>query len=55
MGRQFTPAYLALLRSGELERRVAEAYTRLEACDICARECGVNRRLSAEGAGCQTG
>jgi putative pyruvate formate lyase activating enzyme len=55
VGRQFTPAYLALLRSGELERRVAEAYTRLEACDICARECGVNRRLSAEGAGCHTG
>jgi putative pyruvate formate lyase activating enzyme len=46
---------LALLRSGELKRRVAEAYTRLEACDICARECGVNRRLSAEGAGCHTG
>jgi putative pyruvate formate lyase activating enzyme len=46
---------LALLRSGELERRVAEAYDRLEACDICARECGVNRRLSAEGAGCRTG
>jgi putative pyruvate formate lyase activating enzyme len=55
VGRQFTPAYLALLRSGELKRRVAEAYARLEACDICARECGVNRRLSAEGAGCHTG
>ncbi len=44
-----------LLRSGELERRVARAYSRLEACDICARECGVNRRESAEGAGCHTG
>jgi putative pyruvate formate lyase activating enzyme len=44
-----------LYRSGELKRRVAEAYGHLEACDICARECGVNRRLGAEGAGCRTG
>jgi len=51
----FEAAYLRLLRSGELKRRVARAYARLEACDICARECGVNRHLSAEGAGCRTG
>lgn len=31
------PAYLALLDSGELERRVTEAYVRLEECDLCAR------------------
>jgi putative pyruvate formate lyase activating enzyme len=49
------PAYLPLFRSGELKRRVAEAYARLEACDICARACGVNRRESAEEAGCHTG
>jgi len=55
LAKQLEPAYLQLLRSGELERRAAEAYARLEACDICARECGVNRRLSAEGAGCHTG
>ncbi len=48
-------AYLELWRSGELKRRVAEAYARLEACDICARECGVNRLESAEAAGCRTG
>jgi putative pyruvate formate lyase activating enzyme len=52
---EFEPAYLALHRSGELKRRVALAYARLEACDLCARECGVNRRLSPEGAGCHTG
>jgi putative pyruvate formate lyase activating enzyme len=52
---RFEPAYLPLLRSGELKRRVAEAYARLEACDICARECGVNRSLGAESAGCRTG
>jgi putative pyruvate formate lyase activating enzyme len=55
MADRFEPAYLKLVRSGELKRRVAEAYARLEACDICARECGVNRRLSAEGAACHTG
>jgi putative pyruvate formate lyase activating enzyme len=55
MAARFEPAYLGLLRSGELLHRVAEAYSRLENCDICARECGVNRRESAEGAGCRTG
>jgi putative pyruvate formate lyase activating enzyme len=55
MGKRFEAAYLNLLRSGELKRRVGEAYARLEACDICARECGVNRCLSAEKAGCHTG
>jgi putative pyruvate formate lyase activating enzyme len=47
--------YLDLLRSGKLRRRADEAAARLEACDICARRCGVNRQLSSEGAGCHTG
>lgn len=51
----FEPAYLALLRSGELARRAQLAYERLEACNICPRECGVNRRESAKGAVCKTG
>ncbi len=51
----FEPAYLALLRSGELARRTQLAYERLEACDICPRQCGVNRRESAKGAVCRTG
>ncbi|MFC2015966.1 radical SAM protein [Chloroflexota bacterium] len=55
MAQRFEPAYMELHRSGELKHRVAEAYARLEACNICARECGVNRRESAEGAGCRTG
>ena len=57
MAERLEPAYLQLLRSGELKRRVAEAYARLEACDLCARECGVNRRLGTESAaaGCHTG
>jgi len=52
---KFEPAYLRLLRSGELKQRVTEAYQRLEACDICPRECGANRRMSAKGAVCHTG
>ena len=49
------PAYLKLWRSGELEQRAAEAYARLEACDLCARECGADRRLHPQDAGCHTG
>lgn len=55
MAERFKASYLQLLHSGELTHRVQDAYARLEACDICARECGVNRRESAEGAGCHTG
>ncbi|MDS4068718.1 MAG: radical SAM protein [Candidatus Competibacter sp.] len=49
------PAYLALLDSGELERRAAEAYARLEDCDLCARYCRVNRRRTLDGVVCRTG
>ncbi len=51
----FEAAYLGLLRSGELRRRVAAAYARLEACDLCGRECGANRLEGSTGAGCHTG
>jgi len=54
MAEGFEPAYVALLRSGELKRRVAEAYERLRECDLCARECGVNRREGEVGV-CRTG
>ncbi|MBL7198884.1 MAG: radical SAM protein [Anaerolineae bacterium] len=50
----FEPAYRALLDSGELETRVENAYRRLEACDICPRRCGVNRRQEELGT-CRTG
>jgi putative pyruvate formate lyase activating enzyme len=39
----FEPAYLELLRSGELKARVEAAYGRLAACDICAWECKCDR------------
>jgi uncharacterized Fe-S radical SAM superfamily protein PflX len=48
------PTYLNLLRSGELRERVKQAYKRLEACDVCPRECGVNHRESAKGADINT-
>jgi len=35
--------YLALYQSGELLKRVREAYRRLAACDLCPHDCGVNR------------
>jgi len=44
----FEPAYLKPFHSGELMERVKEAYKRLEACDICLRECGMNHRESAK-------
>jgi putative pyruvate formate lyase activating enzyme len=39
----FEAGYLALYRSGELEKRAAALYARLGQCDICPRECGANR------------
>jgi putative pyruvate formate lyase activating enzyme len=58
-GQAFTPAYIALLESGELRERVRAAYKRLEACDICPRRCAVNRRGGPERAEalgvCRTG
>jgi putative pyruvate formate lyase activating enzyme len=49
----FEPAYLELLHSGQLVQRVREAYRRLEACDICPRNCRVNRRAGETGV-CRT-
>ena len=37
------PGYIALYKSGELGRRVERLEERLASCDICPRECGVNR------------
>jgi putative pyruvate formate lyase activating enzyme len=51
----FTPAYLRLLESGELERRVEEAWRHLADCDLCARYCFVDRTKTVEGTACRTG
>jgi putative pyruvate formate lyase activating enzyme len=48
------PAYLRLLRSGELRARAAEARRHLEACDLCSNLCRVNRLRVTVGATCRT-
>ena len=52
---EFEPAYLKLLRSGELKERARLATQRLEDCDLCARYCHVNRFQTIQGAVCRTG
>jgi putative pyruvate formate lyase activating enzyme len=41
---RFEAAYVGLLRSGELDRRVAALGALLAPCRLCPRECGVDRR-----------
>jgi putative pyruvate formate lyase activating enzyme len=48
------PGYLALYRSGELERRAHALEARLASCDICPRQCRVNR-LENELGFCRSG
>jgi putative pyruvate formate lyase activating enzyme len=52
--REFEPAYLALYRSGELQRRARQAIGQLAECRLCPRSCGVDR-LSNRKAACKTG
>lgn len=37
------PGFLGLLRAGELKRRAEAAWTHLAACDVCPRQCLVDR------------
>jgi putative pyruvate formate lyase activating enzyme len=39
----YEPGYIALYRSGELERRAVALEARLAECDVCPRECGAKR------------
>ncbi|MDD5509977.1 MAG: radical SAM protein [Dehalococcoidales bacterium] len=48
------PGYIALYHSGELEHRARRLETRLASCDICPRECRVNR-LNEETGFCHSG
>jgi putative pyruvate formate lyase activating enzyme len=48
------PGYIALFRSGELERRACALEARLASCDICPRQCKVNR-LQGETGFCHSG
>ncbi|MGD1996009.1 MAG: radical SAM protein [Anaerolineae bacterium] len=49
----FEPAYLDLLRSGDLRQRVETAYEQMHECNLCARECGIDRYEKA--GRCRTG
>jgi putative pyruvate formate lyase activating enzyme len=55
MPAKLEPAYLDLLRSGELEQRTRRAAEALTRCDLCARYCRVNRLETTDGAVCRTG
>lgn len=48
------PSYLALYRSGELDRRAEQAVKMLESCTACPRNCEINR-LQDEKMACKTG
>ena len=50
----FEPAYLALHRRGELQRRADTAVAHLQSCRVCPRDCGVDR-LAGETAVCKIG
>jgi putative pyruvate formate lyase activating enzyme len=50
----FVPAYLKLHQQGLLAARCEQARTQLQACDLCARYCRVNRQQGETGA-CRTG
>lgn len=54
MTASFEPVYLTLLHSGELQRRVAQAYEHLSHCDLCGWECKVDRQAGVLGV-CRTG
>ena len=54
VGTRFEPAYLALYRTGELQRRAGDAIVSLKHCLACPRDCGVDR-LANRTAACHTG
>jgi putative pyruvate formate lyase activating enzyme len=47
------PAYIRLHARGDLKRRAAAARERMQQCDLCPRQCGVNR-LADETGFCRT-
>lgn len=50
----FKPSYLALFKTGELEKRVAILKEKLKNCVLCPRNCMVNR-YEQKGTYCKTG
>ena len=54
MGTTIQPKFQQLFETGELKKRVIEAYKHLSICDVCALKCPVDRRQGQFGA-CKTG
>ncbi len=54
VSQQFEPAYLRLHESGELKERVERAVESLRSCEVCPRNCRVDR-LAGKFAVCKTG
>lgn len=48
------PSYLKLYKTGELSQRIERAYLKLKSCNICPRECKVDRTNDKKGK-CLTG
>lgn len=48
----FQPAYLGLIENGVLSQRSAEAYRRMERCELCGMRCHINR-LAGKIGGCR--
>jgi putative pyruvate formate lyase activating enzyme len=53
-GIAYKPGYVNLHRSGELRKRGEALWDRMKSCDLCPRECGVNR-LEGETGTCGAG
>jgi putative pyruvate formate lyase activating enzyme len=51
---EFTPCYIETFRSGKLREKIKAAYQILENCDLCQRNCKVNR-LKGELGTCKVG
>ena len=47
--RDWSPAYTELERQGKLAERIVQAERILEACELCPRQCGINRAAGEEG------
>ena len=45
----YVPRYIELEESGELEAREQALWAKMERCDLCPRECGVNRMAGRTG------
>ncbi len=45
----YTPGFIALHKNGELNERATDLWKRMESCDLCPRNCGVNRIAGERG------